>query len=1049
MIPAQYLDAARHRLRLVLLTRGVALVVGGLLAATAALAWLIVAVVPAGSTVTWLRVSLYLVLLGCLAVLGWWPYTRERAARALEARIPAFDGRLVTWLDGCLRGDSSGLFDLLERETGSIAERHPVAQAIPARQFLWPMAAAAAAICLLALLLSGDHPWQLAAQRLWAGELFADAAPRVLVRPGNAVVRRGSDVVIDAEARGFLPDDMSVHASFGGSAWEEAPMSKLGESGYGFVFVGVGEEIEYYVSARGITSARHRIRVADLPRVTEVALTYRFPSWTGLDDAQTARGDVTALPDTVVDVVATTDRPLREALLIVNGERIPMDGDGRHLRGTFRVAAAGSWHVATPHQGDLARLSDSYLITVAEDGAPEVTFSFPGADRKATPIEEVALEFSARDDYGVESLALSYSVNGSQWRAVPLPIDKGSHVLALESLTASNGGTRRPLEPGDVISLYAEARDHVQSSRTALYFVDVRPYDMRYRESQRMAGQGQSEGGGLEIAERQRDILSATWNLLNKRDRENPQAVDDQANVLAMLQRRLRDQVETLLSRSRARGLGDTEVSPFLRSLSSALEYMEPAAARLQALDLDDAVAAEQRALSYLVAAESSARDVDVSLTRDQGRGTSGRSLSELIELEMDPERNRYEVPQQPRFGEAGGDDLQNDWRRLEKLAARQERLGRRQAQGPASLPSRWEQARLRRQIAELRRELASRRARDGGPSDATNGALANLDEAERSLDRQGGDAQAGQRAAQSLRRAATALRESSRSAVEERLDRAGRQAANLNADQSRVMEALASIQRSAAEQARRGEDTSRGDYAMQTFGAVKRRMQSDLGELRQDIATISEVLDRRGDGGGRYLERALRELDQARVDERLSASAEAFEMGQPLYVIGSEAQVEQALARLARRVDQARDAVTHGAGEGSAEPLEQIRTLRRRLAGARTSDGMLAAAEVESVARAAAMLQPGGNDGDTTRASRMGRNDGVYEVRGIASENTATLYRMTLERLDLMEAALERADSTPVRAQTPRDPGRDSAAAARYFRELSTEFSKETTNDD
>jgi hypothetical protein len=51
----------------------------------------------------------------------------------------------------------------------------------------------------------------------------------------------------------------------------------------------------------------------------------------------------------------------------------------------------------------------------------------------------------------------------------------------------------------------------------------------------------------------------------------------------------------------------------------------------------------------------------------------------------------------------------------------------------------------------------------------------------------------------------------------------------------------------------------------------------------------------------------------------------------------------------------------------------------------------------------------------------------------------------MTLERLDLIEAALETADTPPIRAQEPRDVSRDSAAAARYFRDLS----RSTRDDD
>jgi hypothetical protein len=865
------------------------------------------------------------------------------------------------------------------------------------------------------------------------------------------VVRRGSDVVIGAEAHGFLPHAMQVHAAFGSSDWEQAPMSQESADGFGFVFVAVAEEIEYYVSADGLTSARHRLRVADLPRVTDVALTYRFPAWTGLDPSNFTRGDVRALPGTGVAVTATTDRPVTEPVLVVNGAAADMTGEGNAARGAFEVTEAGSWHIAVRHEGELARISDSYLIDVAEDAAPEVAFTWPGHDRKATAIEEVALGFEARDDYRVEALAMHYAVNGGAWTEVALDGEADEHLLRFEELTAADGPVPRPLQPGDVVSLYGEARDHTRATRTALYFVDVQPFDTRYRESQQMGSQGPSEGGGFDIAERQRDILTATWNLINKQDHVDPRVVRDEAEVLAMLQRTLRDQVETLLTRSRARGLGrDEELTQFLRELTSALEHMEPAAVRLEALALMDAVPAEQQALKHLATAEASVRDVDVSLSRGDPRGTSGRSLGELIELEMDPARNRYEMPQQPSFGDENGGAAaqEREWRRLEELAARQERLARQQGQDPQSLASRWEQARLQRELEQLREELESRGGAGSASSASTARALADVRAAEEALERQHPDPRARQQASEALRRAAQTLRESSRGDLQERLARAGRQVANLEADQARVMEALEQLQQSALDRARDGQGVTRSDYGMQTFGMVKRRMQADLAELRGELTDLTDAVDERDAQGAGMLDRALRELDEARLDERLAASAEAFEMGQPLYVIGSETLVEQALERLAQRVGQTQDALARSNDAEPSEPLQEVRALRRRLADARRGDGSVAEAEVEAVARALGRLAPAedlGQDGRGVSASRSALDRGVYTIRGTAAENNEAFYRLTLEQLDLVEAALESADSVPIRAQEPRDVSRDSAAAARYFRDLS----RRTTDDD
>jgi hypothetical protein len=170
--------------------------------------------------------------------------------------------------------------------------------------------------------------------------------------------------------------------------------------------------------------------------------------------------------------------------------------------------------------------------------------------------------------------------------------------------------------------------------------------------------------------------------------------------------------------------------------------------------------------------------------------------------------------------------------------------------------------------------------------------------------------------------------------------------------------------------------------------------------------------------------------------------------MGQPLYVIGSETLVEQALERLAQRVGQTQDALARSNDAEPSEPLQEVRALRRRLADARRGDGSVAEAQVEAVARALGRLAPAedlGQDGRGVSASRSALERGVYTIRGTAAENNEAFYRLTLEQLDLVEAALESADSVPIRAQEPRDASRDSAAAARYFRDLS----RRTTDDD
>ena len=396
-------------------------------------------------------------------------------------------------------------------------------------------------------------------------------------------------------------------------------------------------------------------------------------------------------------------------------------------------------------------------------------FAFPGRDRSATAIEEVALRFQARDDFGVESLTLHYAINGGAWRdiaTVPAGARETllSHTFEFEQL----GVDERRLRPGDVLSVYVAAEDARQTTKSALYFVDVRPFDKRYRERQGSGGGGGGDSP-LELSARQREIVAATWNLIRERDigERGGEDLRDQVDTIALLQGTLKSQVETLVARAEGRRLSeDEQVEPFVAELTAAATAMADAEQTLTAHDLETALSPQRQALQHLLAAEASLRDVDVTLSQDGGGDSAGRSLAELADLELDPERNRYETPQTPRFGERdeSGDD---EWRRLEELARRHEQFARGQERGDAAAPlSRWHLQHLQRQLDTLQRRLAERQpaGQGGGMGSA---ALADIDRVRAAVDRSLGEddmsAEAFRQGAQALRAGAEALRRQGR----------------------------------------------------------------------------------------------------------------------------------------------------------------------------------------------------------------------------------------------------------------------------------------------
>ena len=119
----------------------------------------------------------------------------------------------------------------------------------------------------------------------------------------------------------------------------------------------------------------------------------------------------------------------------------------------------------------------------------------------------------AAGDFGLNEFALHYSVNGGPEKTVDLLKQKGakqadgSTVLSLENFK---------LVPGDLVSVYATAKDNKSESRTDMFFIQADPFEREFSQSQQMGGGGGGGGGGMggnqnDISQREKEIIAATW----------------------------------------------------------------------------------------------------------------------------------------------------------------------------------------------------------------------------------------------------------------------------------------------------------------------------------------------------------------------------------------------------------------------------------------------------------------------------------------------------------------------------------------------------------
>ncbi|GIU78157.1 MAG: hypothetical protein KatS3mg005_1395 [Bryobacteraceae bacterium] len=985
----EYLRLIEQRLRLRSLASGAAILAVLLLAVTAAAAWLALRYAFDPRVLLAGRIALVLaagagLALGIAAPLL--RINRRRAARLAEAKLAGLEERAAT-----LVGPSAGspLAELVAEE----ALRH--AEAVPPRALVGNGAIAAAGISAAAAIavlvwFTAAAPGSLGygAHLLWAGAPPAgqQALFELTVKPGDAKVRRGGDQLIEAVAAGFDMTGLRIRLRRPGAAQWETLSMEPSPSGGGFVFLiaGITEDVEYQVDAQRMRSPVYRLRVVDLPKIEKFRVRYRYPAYLGLPDREEdPGGDVRAIENTRALLEIETDKPLSGGVIVLDdGTRLPLQSEGRIARAELEVKRDGAFHFAALDGGAPVRLSEDYFIEAQPERAPEVRLTRPGRDAKVSPIEEVTVEAEAADDFGLQALEITYSVNGGEPRTIRLPVQRGAKeasgraVIALEEFR---------LQPGDIVALSATARDARAAAQTDIFFLEAQPFEREFQQSQTVGGMSGMEGEGEDandIVQRQKEIISATWNQI--RSRKGAAETREDAAFLSGMQQKLAEQAQSLSQRMRSRQLAGTneEFQKFSQEMSSASKAMQDAAARLRNLQWREALSPEQRALQHLLRAESIFRQIQVAFGQQGGGGGRGggqmRDLESLFELELDLEKNQYETVQSASGAASRERQIDEALKKLEELARRQQQQAEQQRRNEQSFQQRWQQEMLRREAEELRRQLAelqrNQRNQSGqsgqeqqsqqggqssqGASGSSSGSQGQqraggpqserlsraqqqieraLEDMRRAQSAQGGEAQENaRRAAERMSQALDELGSLRRQQTGDRMESLSRRASELAERQRRYEEQVRRLfppQQAGAQQP--GQPAAPASES-EKLGREKEAMQREYQRLEQDLREAARALDSSQRGAAQRLREALGEAQQNELGLRMRLGAEWMRRGLGPYLAPRERVVTEALDRLRDQVEQARQLAGREGGGQQREQVEralgQLENLREQL---------------------------------------------------------------------------------------------------------------------
>ena len=992
---------------------------------------------PARALLLLLPIILFIALL-------WRPYQQFKKSAGiteLENAVPAFDGRVDTYLDMKRRNDRSPFIGLLAKDAVKKTKTAPLKKVLPASEMAGPVFASVGMLALAGWLFTSiPLDWRASMKQLWLGWFVSDILPdrSIAVAPGDTKIRIGDSLFVSATLDGFESGLAELHvkrqytdeASSAGSnnadpEWETVDMNLESDGSFSFTLYGLSDPIDYYVSSAFTQSEQSHVEVVVPAKITSIEHEFVYPEWTGLAPTKTDDAtEISAVEGTRVTITFNTDKPLQQPELLHNeiaaGATTVSD---LQYQANIVVTQDGDYQLLELQEGNQIPLSPKYPISIIEDVQPTIAFNRPGADWSATPIEEVLVAVNATDDFAVESVTLHYSVNGAEWEQIALEEENDfEHLFMLEEFLTEQGG---PLIAGDLVSYYAEAKDRDQVVSTDMLFIDVRPFERRFTQSQQSGGGG--GGGGQqeqEISQRQKEILVSTFNLIRDAKKKEATLIDpkDTATLLSDLQSTLADQADTLAQRAEARQLSnsDPDIARFVEYIGEATNSMRPSAQSLELHSYEEAVKHQQRALQYLKRAESIFNDITINRNQGGGGGGggAGRDMAEIYELEMDLAKNQYETPDSvpENSNQQSADDDAFD--KLKELARRQQQLAEAAAnKDELSEAERWQQEKLRRELEELQRELeqlqreqsqtaqnqqgqqgqgqqsqgqegqSGSQQSSGGQSssgessgnessgsDSTQQAMQNLEEAIEELrnseqnlaeltpeERRQALQNASERLNQSLEQTADARQQE----LQQQIADAADAVRDLNQQQQDTSSQLREALQRALE-ARKEDRYESGLDSLQEqqLAEQKRSMQRQLESIKQQLEDTSNRYENQAPLTSERLQQALTELERNQASELMGISGDMIEEGLAPQAALREERIGEALRNL--QTDLFESSGLAAAETGTGDEAE------RTAADATRALQQLREALTDALARAG---QPGsGESGQTAETARLER---------------------------------------------------------------------------
>ena len=286
-----------------------------------------------------------------------------------------------------------------------------------------------------------------------------------------------------------------------------------------------------------------RVEVLEPPAVESLSVKLVPPEYTAWRP-RTANGEIRALIGTQAAITATSTKPLKSAMLCLEGgprvEAQLADESGRRLTVDFVVQRSGSYWLRLTDVEGLTGVDNRWDIRAIPDFQPTVSIEQPASNIYVTPQAVIPLRVAVKDDLAVRRVDLQFARSDSLEGNDPLPLyvgpDRAEPRPGSLSGDAQSGENRvvayrwdltdLKLQPGLQVTFHATAGDYQprQSKSDPLRLSIITPEELAERIAARQATIIEELSSVVQMQQQSRrqvadlDIQLGELGLLNQLD---------------------------------------------------------------------------------------------------------------------------------------------------------------------------------------------------------------------------------------------------------------------------------------------------------------------------------------------------------------------------------------------------------------------------------------------------------------------------------------------------------------------------------------------------